>query len=116
MVCPLLEISGWQRMIDRRLRGLLAAAGLPADDVDTSAWLGRPAVVLRERSAAADLLLLGRRASGMPGGHLGTTARALLRDSVCPVEVLPVAATVAATAAAPRAARSEGRLRMPVGG
>ena len=36
-----------------------------------------------------DVLLLSRRVHAFPIGHLGGTARALLRHSSCPVEVVP---------------------------
>ena len=49
---------------------------------------GQPARALRNASEEADLLLL-RRVHGFTGGHLGGTGRLLLRESVCPVEVVP---------------------------
>ena len=52
----------------------------------------QPARALREASRGADLLILGRRGTGRAPWHLGGTARALLRESACPVEVVPPAA------------------------
>jgi nucleotide-binding universal stress UspA family protein len=49
----------------------------------------QPARTLRDASEEADLLLLLRRLHGVTGGHLGGTGRLLLRESVCPVEVVP---------------------------
>lgn len=51
-----------------------------------------PARAIVEASAHADLVLLARRPHAFPGGHLGGTARAVLRESSCPVEILPPAA------------------------
>jgi nucleotide-binding universal stress UspA family protein len=52
---------------------------------------GQPAQVLRDASASADLVLIARRRHAFPVGHLGGTARALLRESLAPVMVLPPA-------------------------
>ena len=67
-------------------------AGLRADnpevEVDVRVVHDQPAHALREASKDADLLLVGRHAdSGVR--HLGSTARALLREATCPVEVVP---------------------------
>jgi nucleotide-binding universal stress UspA family protein len=46
--------------------------------------------VLVDRSAAADLVIVGaRRATGHPGPQLGRTTRALLHHAQCPVAVVP---------------------------
>lgn len=50
---------------------------------------GQPARVLVDSTDSADLLVIGRRRRAFPGGHLGSTGRAVLRNSRCPVEVLP---------------------------
>lgn len=50
---------------------------------------GQAAGALHRASHGADLLLLGRRVHAFPMGHLGGTARALLRESACPVEIVP---------------------------
>ena len=49
----------------------------------------QPAFALVDASASADLLLLARpRHTGVPH-HLGPVTRAVLRESRCPVEILP---------------------------
>ncbi|MFT4083310.1 MAG: universal stress protein [Nocardioides sp.] len=50
---------------------------------------GQAARVIADAAADADLLLIGRRRHLLPEGHLGSTGRAVLRTSPCPVEVLP---------------------------
>ncbi len=50
---------------------------------------GQPARVLRDASREGDLLLLAKRPHAFPAGHLGATGRTLLRESACPVEVVP---------------------------
>jgi nucleotide-binding universal stress UspA family protein len=67
-------------------------AGLRADNpqvaVDVRVVHDQPAHALREASTDADLLLVGRHAdTGLR--HLGSTARALLREATCPLEVVP---------------------------
>jgi len=52
---------------------------------------GQPARVLQTASGEAELLLLARRHSGFPMGHLGGTGRALLHQAHCAVEVVPPA-------------------------
>ena len=60
-------------------------------DVDVVVVHGQPAQVLRDASASADLMLIARRRHAFPVGHLGGTARALLRESLAPVMVVPPA-------------------------
>ena len=50
---------------------------------------GQPARVIADASAESDLLVIGRRRHTFPVGRLGSTGRALLRESHCPIEVLP---------------------------
>lgn len=52
---------------------------------------GNPARALQSASEVSDLLLLARRRRAFPRGHVGGTARALLRHSSCPVAILPPA-------------------------
>ena len=78
-----------RRAIDRSLSGLRDA--YPDVPVETRVLHGQPARVLQRLSAEADLLLLARRHRAFPLGHLGGTARALLREGECPVEVVPPA-------------------------
>ncbi|GAA1974609.1 universal stress protein [Nocardioides panacihumi] len=57
--------------------------------VDVDVVSGQPARVIANASAQADLLLLTRRPLVYSHGHLGGTGRAVLRESRCPVAVLP---------------------------
>lgn len=50
---------------------------------------GQPARLLRDVSREGDLLVLAKRTHAFPAGHLGATGRILLRESRCPVEVVP---------------------------
>lgn len=52
---------------------------------------GQAAHVLQRASEDADLLLVARRHNAIPFGHLGGTGRAVIRESQCPVEVVPPA-------------------------
>lgn len=63
----------------------------PAPDVDVVVVHGQPAQVLRDASVGAALMVIARRRHTFPVGHLGGTARALLRESLAPVMVLPPA-------------------------
>jgi len=63
----------------------------PEVKVDIRVVHGQAAHALREASEGADLMVLARRARVFPIGHLGGTARALLRHSSCPVAVVPPA-------------------------
>lgn len=79
-----------------KLRGSVASIGAdyPEVEYDIVAVFGHPARVLATMSNDADLLLLERRRHPLFGGHLGGTARILLRSSQCPVVVLPPTAEV----------------------
>jgi nucleotide-binding universal stress UspA family protein len=50
----------------------------------------RPADALLAASRGSDLLLLGRRDQAHPSPRLGSLTGAMLRESLCPVEVVPV--------------------------
>jgi len=52
---------------------------------------GQAARELQRASDEADLLLVARHHHAIPFGHLGGTGRAVLRESHCPVEVVPPA-------------------------
>lgn len=91
--------------------GQLDAAGLAADarhrlmqtleharrqvpnSAGVDAWIevrrGQPARVVLEASKKAALLVIGRRGHAFPLRRLGGTGHALLRESACPVEVVP---------------------------
>ncbi|CAN5309465.1 MAG: universal stress protein [Nocardioides sp.] len=64
---------------------------------------GQPAAALVEASKNTDLIVLARRTRRFPMGYLGTTGRALLRASACPVAVLPPDVTHAENGAPPTA-------------
>ncbi|WP_459975906.1 universal stress protein [Nocardioides pyridinolyticus] len=67
----------------------------PDVDVEVRVVHDRPGHVLVESSTAADLLVLVRRAHGLPEAtHLGGTARAVLRKAQCPVMVVPPTAAL----------------------
>ena len=61
----------------------------PDIEVEIRVVHGQPARVLRDASRDADLLLLAKRPHALPAGHLGATGRLLLRESGCPVEIVP---------------------------
>ncbi len=62
----------------------------PTVEVELSVVHQQPARALLHAAAASDLLVLVRRAHGLPfTAHLGGTARTLLREAPCPVEVVP---------------------------
>lgn len=61
----------------------------PEVAVDIEVVHGHPATTLARASADADLVLLTRRPLVHAHGHLGGTGRTVLRESDCPVLVLP---------------------------
>jgi nucleotide-binding universal stress UspA family protein len=62
----------------------------PDVEVELSVVHEQPARALLRAAEGADLLVLGRRDHGLPlGSHLGGTARTLLHEAGCPVEVVP---------------------------
>jgi nucleotide-binding universal stress UspA family protein len=62
----------------------------PDVEVELSVVHEQPARALLRAAEGADLMVLGRRDHGLPlGSHLGGTARTLLREAGCPVEVVP---------------------------
>ena len=61
----------------------------PDVTIETRAERGRPADVLEKASHDSDLLLVARARTWVPGHHLGSVARAVLREAACPVEVVP---------------------------
>ena len=86
-------VREWVEQAERELAEIVAGRRERHPDVRTRLELRyqRPAVALSELARGADLLVLGRRGRGAPLGlSLGTTARALIRSEVCPVEVVPV--------------------------
>jgi nucleotide-binding universal stress UspA family protein len=88
--------AAWEADARHRLMQTLDRArqrAAPTFGVD--AWIqireGQPAQVLAEKSKEADLLVIGRRGHAFPLRRLGGTGHALLRESGCPVEVVPPA-------------------------
>lgn len=88
--------AAWEADARHRLMQTLDRArhlAAPADG--TEAWIqirqGQPAQVLADESKGADLLIIGRRGHAFPLRRLGGTGHALLRESSCPVEVVPPA-------------------------
>jgi nucleotide-binding universal stress UspA family protein len=78
-----------QRLIER---GVASLSHAHADvSVEVRVVHGQAAVVLQSASRDADLLLVARRGHAFPLGHLGGVGRALLRESLCPVEIVPAA-------------------------
>ncbi|MFF9403550.1 MULTISPECIES: universal stress protein [unclassified Streptomyces] len=64
----------------------------PTVRLHSAAIEGTAAKTLVQRSAAADLIIIGaHRRRGHLGPHLGRVARALLHQSDCPVAVIPLA-------------------------
>jgi nucleotide-binding universal stress UspA family protein len=62
----------------------------PKVEVELSVVHEQPVRALLRAAAGADLLLIVRRAHGLPlTAHLGGTARTLLHEAACPVEVVP---------------------------
>ncbi|HET8560741.1 MAG TPA: universal stress protein [Marmoricola sp.] len=61
----------------------------------------RPVLALLEATADSDLLLISRPPTRLRASALGTLSRALLRESVCPVEVVPTHLHVPAHAGGP---------------
>lgn len=63
----------------------------------------QPGLALREASEDARLLVLGRHGHTPVVRHLGSTARALLREAPCPVEIVPPTSRRAAAVPPPLA-------------
>lgn len=87
--------DSYRRRAEDELQALIRSARNESrSDVPVQVMVrhGHAAKAIIDASAHADLLLLARRPHAWPVGHLGGTARAVLRESKCPVEVLPPAA------------------------
>lgn len=89
------EEQAWVDRAERELTAALETAradlGPGAADVDARIDIvhAQTAYALVEASRTADLLILGRGRNFLGFGHLGGTARAVLRESLCPVEIDP---------------------------
>lgn len=81
----------FERDLTREIDGLLMDLRMAHPDVRVLVDVvhGRPGLILTEGSKDADLLVVSRPAHGGSVHHLGATARAVLRRSVCPVLVVP---------------------------
>ena len=81
----------WRDRAMSELETLLApwCAAYPDVEVEMRVVHDRPAHALALASKEADVLVLVRRAHGVPAAaHLGGTARALLRSADCPVRIV----------------------------
>lgn len=92
LVTSMMEDAAVQSILDRSVRAMSDSlqAEFPSVRFTTSSRYGQAAHILRALTRGATLLLIARRAHGLPAGHLGATGRAMLRESECPVEVLPM--------------------------
>ena len=75
----------------RTIEGQLIDLRMAYPDVQVRVELthGQAAFALVGESAEADLLMVSRPAHGGFVHYLGSTARAVIRDATCPVEVVP---------------------------
>lgn len=91
LIAERIDQDAWIRTATASVQESLAGlrAVWPDVPVDVRVVHGQAARVLQRESKHADLLLLSRREHAFPSGHLGGTVRALLRDSLCAVEVVP---------------------------
>ncbi|MFE6508760.1 universal stress protein [Nocardioides sp. NPDC057767] len=89
------ELAEWDAALRDELEQTLDRArhhrAAPATLVEARVEVrrGQPAQVIAAAASESDLLVIGRRRHTFPAGRLGSTGRALLRESRCPVEVLP---------------------------
>lgn len=85
------ELTDWERRTAKDLQSLADTwkDKAPGVTIETRAVRGRTADVLVTASHDSDLLLVARARTWVPGHHLGSVARAVLRESACPVEVVP---------------------------
>lgn len=83
------DTEAWAARAQRALEHELAPLrrDFPGVTVQVRIVHGQAARVLCDASEDADLLLVSRRPHAFPAGHVGGTARALLRRSSCPVSV-----------------------------
>jgi len=86
-----IDTEGWETdmrsALEEQVRA--AVADHPGVELRQRVVEGNPATMLVDLSREVDLLVVARRARLFPRGHLGGTARALLRESQCPVLVVP---------------------------
>jgi nucleotide-binding universal stress UspA family protein len=91
MIATTPEEQAWNRIKSGSLEELVHLARGRHDHVavDFRIVHGQGAHALVEASTTADLVVISRRRHAFPSGHLGAAGRAVLRESRCPVEVLP---------------------------
>lgn len=91
LIAERIDQEAWTRSATASIRESLEGlrGSWPEVPVEVHVVHGQAARVLQRESKQADLLLLSRREHAFPSGHLGGTVRALLRDSLCAVEVVP---------------------------
>ena len=77
----------------RLMQTLERARQMVPNSAGVDAWIevrrGQPARVVAEATEEAALLVIGRRGHAFSLRRLGGTGHALLRESICPVEVVP---------------------------
>lgn len=85
------DTQGWTADMTEALTKELepTVAAYPDVEIRLTVVEGHPASMMADLGARVDLLVLARRTKAFPRGHLGGTARALLRETPCPVLVLP---------------------------
>lgn len=87
------DTNAWEGRARRAVEEAIEPLRQLFPDVQTEIRIvhGQAARVLSDATEDSDLLLLARRPRAFPLGHVGGTARALLRHSVCPVAIEPSA-------------------------
>lgn len=92
MIATTFEEEAWNETKRQTLAGLVADAADAAKAevaVDYRLVHGQGAHAVVAASEHADLVVISRRRHAFPFGHLGAAGRAVLRESRCPVVVLP---------------------------
>lgn len=91
------DTEGWEDDMRLALDQACTPVFARYPDVETRIHViqSHPALALEQLGERADLLVLARRARLFPRGHLGGTARAMLRESPCPILVVPPPSDVA---------------------
>lgn len=86
-----LDTDGWSEDMRAALDEVCTPICAEFPDVETNLTVRQrhPASGLAELGEQVDLLVVARRVRLFPRGHLGGTARAMLREVPCPVLVVP---------------------------
>ncbi|MEX0428927.1 universal stress protein [Nocardioides sp. DS6] len=86
-----LDTEGWTDDMRAALAEVCdpVCAEYPEVETTTRVLERHPAAALVALGEQVDLLVLARRARLFPRGHLGGTARAMLREAPCPILVVP---------------------------